>query len=149
LSWTGSDDKKWFAGVSREAGVIIMGNNAFKQINRPLSGRLIKVMVLPGEEGENIEGQVEYTSKKPAEVIEELETRGYKQVVIGGGAMINTLYLEANLVDEMWLSVIPMVLGSGIGLFRNDVDLEKELELISSEKLGEKGLVLKYKLLFV
>lgn len=145
LSWTGSEDKKWFAAVSREAGVIIMGNKAFKQINRPLTGRLIKVMVLPGEEGENVENQVEYTSKKPVEVIEELKNRGYEKVIIGGGAMINSLYLKANLIDEIWLSVIPVVFGGGVNLVANDLQAEKQLELIGTEKIGENGIAVKYR----
>jgi dihydrofolate reductase len=47
------------------------------------------------------------------------EAAGDKDVAIGGGAKAIQQYLEAGLVDEMLLNVVPILLGSGTRLFEN------------------------------
>ena len=47
------------------------------------------------------------------------EAAGGKDVSLGGGATVAQQYLAAGLVDELWLSVVPALLGSGTRLFDN------------------------------
>jgi dihydrofolate reductase len=56
------------------------------------------------------------------------EAAGDKDVTVGGGAQAINEYLEAGLVDELDLSVVPMVLGGGARLFEGvgpDLKLEQ------------------------
>lgn len=46
-----------------------------------------------------------------------------KDVALGGGAQAARQYLAAGLVDEMTLSVVPILLGSGERLFEGVIDL--------------------------
>jgi len=63
----------------------------------------------------------------------------------GGAEIVNEL-LKHNLVDEIILSVIPILLGNGISLFKKE-QTSNQLELLSSKSF-EKGLVqLHYKCL--
>ncbi|HEY9005461.1 MAG TPA: dihydrofolate reductase family protein [Ohtaekwangia sp.] len=41
-----------------------------------------------------------------------------KDIWLFGGASLTTAFLHANLVDEIWLSIHPIILGSGKPLFR-------------------------------
>lgn len=45
------------------------------------------------------------------------EAAGGKDVMLGGGADAARQYLAAGLVDELWLSLVPVLLGSGARLF--------------------------------
>jgi dihydrofolate reductase len=45
------------------------------------------------------------------------ETAGEKDVALGGGASVARQYLAAGLVDELELSVVPILLGAGERLF--------------------------------
>jgi dihydrofolate reductase len=66
-----------------------------------------------------------------------------KDIWLFGGAELTTAFINAGLVDELWLSVHPILLGSGKPLFQN-IDGRKNLKLIES-KAYETGLVsLKY-----
>jgi dihydrofolate reductase len=51
---------------------------------------------------------------------------GGGQVAIAGGASTVNQYLRAGLVDEIWLAVAPVVLGSGERLFEDVGDLALE-----------------------
>lgn len=58
------------------------------------------------------------------------EAAGGKDVTIGGGAQTLREYLAAGLVDEMQLSVVPVLLGSGSRLFEDLGGPPPNLELV-------------------
>ena len=60
------------------------------------------------------------------------EAAGDKDVSLGGGASAAQQYLAAGLVDEMLISVVPVILGDGARLFDNLGDSEIELEQVSA-----------------
>lgn len=47
------------------------------------------------------------------------QAAGGKDVSLGGGAKVAQQYLAAGLIDEMLLSVVPVILGGGTRLFEN------------------------------
>jgi dihydrofolate reductase len=57
-----------------------------------------------------------------------MEASGGKDVSIGGGAAVIQQYLAAGLVDELQLTVVPVVLGDGTRLFDNLAGAEVKLE---------------------
>jgi dihydrofolate reductase len=77
-------------------------------------------------------GNVQFYSGDIPELIAQLKSRGGKDIFCDGGAeLVNTL-LKNCLIDELILSVIPVLLGNGIRLF-DASNPELQLELISSE----------------
>ncbi|MCI0426197.1 MAG: dihydrofolate reductase family protein [Actinobacteria bacterium] len=54
---------------------------------------------------------------------------GEEDVLIGGGASVIQQYLASGLIDEFWVSIVPILLGSGERLFDN-VGSSITLELI-------------------
>lgn len=136
--WTSKEDKAFFVEMSKKAGVVVMGLNTFNTIKKPLKDR---VNIVYSEEEIHCEG-VETTSKEPKKLLEELYERGFKEVVIAGGSQIYTLFMEAGLVNALYLTVEPLVFGSGISLFNKQI--EKKLELKNIQKIGEQTLMLEY-----
>lgn len=51
---------------------------------------------------------------------------GDKDVIVGGGAQIINQYLAAGLIEEIELSVVPLILGSGARLLEDVGELELE-----------------------
>ena len=128
LSWGSKADKQWFAQVTRDIGVVVMGRKTAELIGKPLPGRLNVVM-----------------SRKtggPREVLRRLSK--YRRVAICGGASIYTAFLREKLVDEIWLTVQPVVFGQGI-IPTSGVGMK--LELMSQEAIGEGVVAMKYKVL--
>jgi len=139
--WTSREDKKYFAKVSREAGVVIMGDKTFFTFPSPLKERLNVVFTLE-ENQKEIEG-VKWVKGEPENVLKELEKMGYTSAILGGGSFINGMFLEHKLVDEIHITVEPKIFGDGLGLFKGDFDVN--LKLIDCEKINENSVVLKYK----
>jgi dihydrofolate reductase len=145
-NWTSGADKKMFVEKTKAAGVIIMGLTTFQTIGRPLPGRLNVVLTPEPEKETDIPDSLKYTSQLPEEILKNLETRGYKEAIIGGGATINGLFLQKNLIDEIWLTIEPKIFGEGLNLFRG-VDADVNLELLETVQLDKNVIQLKYKVI--
>jgi len=130
-SWTSKADKKRFLALTKEAEVVIMGRTTFETIGKPLPGRLNVIYTT----GAAKHAGAEITSKPPAELLAELEKRGFREAAVCGGASIYTLFMKAGVVDTMYLTIEPVVFGDGIRLFREPIDAK--LKLVSAEKVED------------
>jgi dihydrofolate reductase len=57
---------------------------------------------------------------------------GDEDVSVGGGATVAQMYLAAGLLDEMVISVVPVMLGGGARLFDNLGDARPKLEQVQT-----------------
>lgn len=141
VDWSSPEDKKLFVSTTKRAGVVILGHNTYQTLPSPLPGRLHVVLTnnLAGKQG--IPGQVEFTNQQPQAIIEALQGRGYTEAVLMGGAEINALFLKSGLVDEIWLTIEPIIFGVGIDLFRG-VRFDLRPRLTHIQQLNAAGSVL-------
>lgn len=99
---------------------IVMGRNTFETVvsfgfwpyERPvfvLSEHLTEIPAEMSDKAELISGEV-------PELVEQLRKRGYENLYVDGGITIQS-FLAHDLIDEMIITRLPIVLGSGIPLF--------------------------------
>ena len=142
--WTSREDKKLFVEVSKAHGVIMMGENTFKTFPAPLKERL-NVVFSEQENPPEISG-VLWVKGAPEDTLQELEKRGYTSALLGGGAFLNSLFLERKLISEIILTIEPKIFGSGLSLFSRDLDAD--LELLEHKNINSNTLMLKYKVIY-
>jgi dihydrofolate reductase len=63
------------------------------------------------------------------------EVAGERNIAIAGGANTINQYLSAGLIDELWLHLVPVTIGSGARLFEHVRDLKLEPFEISGTEL--------------
>lgn len=143
--WTSKADKKIFVSETKKSGVIIMGETTYKTIGKPLPNRLNIVMSFTPKKFKNIPNSLEFTNTAPSKLLNNLESRGFETVIIGGGAAINGLFLKEKLLDEIWLTVEPKIFGEGLPLF-SGIDTDLDLELLDSAKIDNNVLHIRYKI---
>jgi len=142
--WTGKEDKKLFAEISKNAGVVIMGSKTFDTFGKPLPKR--KNVVLTRNKNRISEWEnLVYTDKKPPEILKELEKECYSNVILAGGATINSLFAREKLVDQIIVTVSPKIFGYGISLFTEEISMDLELKEV--ERVGTDLVCLKYKVI--
>lgn len=137
-TWTSKEDKEFFKKKTKEAGVIVMGKTTYETIGKPLKDRL---NVIYAPEGTSYEG-VRVTQADPRELIEDLHKRGFEDIAVCGGSMIYTMFAKAGLLDKLYLTVEPVVFGSGLSLFTEPLSLNLSFE--REERLGEGSVLLEY-----
>lgn len=138
--WTGSEDKKVFVRLTKEAGVMVMGSRTFATIGRALPGR--RTIVYTHNPASITAEGVETTSESPADLVSRLEREGAPAVAICGGAAIYSLFMQAGVVDELYLTVSPLLFGQGLPLF--DQPLDTGLALLESTPLDNGSVLLHY-----
>jgi dihydrofolate reductase len=141
--WTSKEDKKYFAKISKDVGVVMMGEKTFKTFPSPLPNRLNVVFTLEQNSPET--KGVRWVTGEPEKVIKELENEGYKSAILGGGANLNGLFLKKRLIDEIIVTVEPKIFGDGLSLFSGDFNVS--LQFLEMEKINDNSIVLKYKVI--
>lgn len=67
-----------------------------------------------------------------AEEVRRIQAQEGKDIWLVGGGLLNTYFLNNDLIDEMLLSVVPVIIGDGLPLFPNGPK-EVTFKLINSE----------------
>lgn len=121
IDWLPSDPAEDF-GISRFlAGVdtVVMGRKTYEQVLTfgpwPYVGKRCLVGTRQGH-GRRTD-QVEFVGPEIAAVLAQLKTEPGGTIWLVGGTEINAACLAAGLVDEIVLTLVPVMLGSGIPLF--------------------------------
>lgn len=55
------------------------------------------------------------------QVFDQLGSLGYRSIMVEGGASIISSLLSSGLVDLLVVTIAPVLVGEGIGLFQNQV----------------------------
>lgn len=136
--WTSKEDKKRFIELTKRAGVVVMGSNTFITLPRPLKERRNIVYsrqhTFPG---------AEVTQEDPRALLARLEAEGHTEVAICGGSYIYTVFMEAEVVTTLYLTIEPIIFGLGINLFNKPLNNHKlELKAVTQTETG--SLLLEY-----
>ena len=118
-SWTSKEDARFFFGLKEKNNLIVMSSKTYeaaKKLMKHKEGRLRIVLTRNPKKyvKDTIENMLEFSSKNPSELVEEMEKRGYKRMLLVGGSTINALFLKSKLVDEIYLTLEPKILGSRV-----------------------------------
>ncbi len=127
--WTGKEDKKIFTELTKEAGVIIMGSRTHQTIGRALPGR--RNIVYTSRPAELKTEGIETTNEPAKDLLARLEDEGATAVAICGGASIYDLFMREGLVDELYLTYVPLVFGQGVNLFSGELSADLTTEEVT------------------
>jgi dihydrofolate reductase len=148
-AFTSPEDKAYFRAVLAGFDVGLFGGETYRVsrdvIRAQLPGHPLRLVMTRSPEryaAEVIPGSLEFTSATPAALAADLRAGGFQQCALLGGSHVHSLFFEAGLVDEVWLTVEPVLFGGGTPLLARRADLR--LELQTTEKLGAHALLLKY-----
>lgn len=142
--WTGSADKKLFAKLSKQAGVVIMGSRTFDTIGIPLPNRKNIILTRNKSRRSQWENLV-YTDAPPERILSGLEKEGYIRAILAGGTVINSLFAATGLIDEVIVTISPLIFGRGLSLFTENIAMALELEKV--EQIDAHVVCLKYRVI--
>lgn len=114
----------------KDIDTVIMGWNTYHQVVTDLSptewiyNNLTSYVVTHKELSST--DKIIFTQKSPCDIVNELKQEQGKNIWICGGANIIQQLIDADLIDEYYISVIPTLLGTGIRLFKTN---SKEIKL--------------------
>ncbi len=118
-----------YAAFMESVDVLVMGRNTFEKVlsfdawpyEKPVVVLSRSRIEIPGA----LRGTVSASSESPVDLVMRLSGEGVEHLYIDGGSVIQS-FLNAGLIDTLIITVIPVLLGSGLRLFG---PLERDLPL--------------------
>jgi dihydrofolate reductase len=128
-----------YAAFFETVDALVIGRKTYETVLRfetwPYAGK--RCVVLTHDPPTSRHGE-EFFDGVPGDLIERLSRDGVKRVYVDGGNVIQQ-FLAAGLVDDITLSVVPVLLGEGIRLF-GPTSKDVRLDLVRSRSFAS-GLV--------
>src|SRR6266436_1882896 len=84
-------------------------------------------------------GEVTIISRSPKQFVEELRKKKGKDIWLMGGGELTREFLREDLVDELYLGVVPVLIGEGIPAFPNGFP-QRKFTLVENNSYS-KGLI--------
>lgn len=138
--WTSSEDKDFLHEMLDKSDVVVVGNNTYKTAIGPLSKRNCIVFTASVRTSEHKSDTLTYCNPASSDCIPLLEK--YRTVAVLGGTQTYTWFLENDLLDELYITIEPVVFGRGLNLFESTKDVLMKFCLESTKPLNEKGSLL-------
>ena len=145
--WVSQIDSDLFLKRVSEARCLIMGRRTFEQFQGSLYPvkDVCNIVLSSKSKSKNREGNAFFVSS-PTEAVGLAKEKGYKEVLLAGGGHTNGSFLNAGLIDEIFLSVHPLILNDGMRLFEGN-EKDAKIELVDTRKMGDGLVELHYKVI--
>lgn len=128
VDWLGgeestADDMASYLSFIENIDTVVMGWNTYRQITMELSQEdwpyaEMDTYVVTHQKATPMEG-VTFVNEDPCELIDRLQQEAGNGIWICGGANIAQQLIQENKIDIFHISVIPILLGEGIRLFKD------------------------------
>lgn len=148
-SWTSKEDWGGFLEICKKIGNALIGKRTYEVVKKEgtqLGNILTVVLTHDTKLLAQKSSHTIFTDKQPRAVLALLEGKGYKEALVAGGGILNSAFMKEGLIDELYLDVEPLVLGSGIPLFAPE-EFEKRLKLLKFKKLNQNTIQLHYQVI--
>lgn len=132
---SGENDMVSYEEFICNVDTVIMGANTYHQLVTELSPdewiyhNLTSYIITHASKQST--DKIRFTDEHPCQLVNRLKNETGKDIWICGGADIVKQLLQADLIEQYYINVIPTILGSGIRLFDN-LDKEIKLKLIKT-----------------
>ena len=140
-SWTSREDKVFLHKILDQSDVVIVGNKTYKLASKPLSKRNCIVFTRSIKTLEHKSKKLIFANTGGINIQKFIQKNRYKKICILGGSQIYSYFLKRNLLDEIYLTIEPIIFGKGIGLFDKEVK-NVNYKLKSTKLLNQQGTIL-------
>ena len=145
--WSSLEDQAHFAALKETNDAIIMGRQTYDAVRTmiqpdPEKPRIIMTRNPEAYTGQQVPG-LQFSDQTPQRVLGNLAASGHKRVLLAGGAITNSLFLDARCVDTIVLTVEPLLFGRGEPLV-NTLSDAISLRLQDVQKLGTQAVAIWY-----
>lgn len=130
---------KGIAEFDETVDTVIMGRRTFDWVMEEMKGEnpyKDKMTYVYSHSANESSAAVRYTQEEPKQLIETIRNQKGKHIwLMGGGAVIRD-FLEADVIDELIITIAPVLLGNGIPLFKEG-HYQLEWSLTGTRQVGQ------------
>nr|AIA10944.1 RibD C-terminal domain protein [uncultured bacterium] len=142
MSWLSNEDQTEFARLRDQHDVIVLDRKSYESYHpRPQNGKLRLVLTHHPELfiDDTVPGQLEFVVMDDVKtLVAQLQERGCKKLLVAGGGSVAADFLEAGVVNEVYVTLEPVLFGQGKTMLAERT-LNVHLKLKSVKQLNETG----------
>ncbi len=124
VDWCFTDQDYGYTEFIETVDTVIMGRKTYEQVltfeDYPYKG--MEGYVFSNSLSGQKDDHVTFVSGDVKEFISELQRKEGKNIWLIGGSEVNGEFLRNDLIDEYWVYIHPIILGSGIPLFKESIE---------------------------
>ncbi|WP_257669193.1 dihydrofolate reductase family protein [Parapedobacter tibetensis] len=146
--WLSPEYGQGFMEICQKTKAVIMGKTTYNILAPdylPLQKEGTIVVLTTDEQAKSDNPTVVFTKSNAPEIAKMLAGKGHDEAVIIGGTMTMSEFINADLVDDIYFVMEPVLFGSGLPLLKN-VELEFKLKLLEVTKLNNNSVQLHYEI---
>lgn len=132
-----------------EVGVVLYGKRTYDECVKydafPYADSVNVVMTHDKKLIDSSSEKIIFTDKSPSQVLQLIESKGFKKVLLIGGGHVNGSFIKEGLVDELIVDIHPVIKANGIRLFESEFS-DSKLELVKMEEINDQILRVEYKI---
>ena len=136
--WTSKEDWDFFQKSLARIDVVVVGRNTYQSVAELLRKRNTFVL---SSRPKTLTRRGTVTFVNPARVNLPNLLERYKSVAVLGGGTVYRFMLEKELLDEIFVTVEPLIFGRGKEMFVGGTRMER-VELLSVKRLNRTGTLL-------
>ena len=149
--WASAEDQVHFRALTGSCDVRVFGASTYRadqpMFQSLLSAEVRRIVLTRTPHlfaGDAKPGQLEFTDESVVSLIERLSAEGHQRVAVLGGGQIYSMFLAADLVDELHLTLEPVLFGEGVRLGGTE-QIDTRFSLQSVTNLNPNSLLLVYR----
>jgi dihydrofolate reductase len=123
---------------------LIFGRKTLDAAGGSYNDPAMKAYVLSRTQPPGERNGVIYTNQSPKALVTQVRKKPGKDIWLMGGGELAREFLKADLVDELYLGIVPTLLGEGIPLFPAGFP-QRDFALIENKSYSKGLITLKYK----
>ena len=143
-SWISKEEWDSYSAAVRSVRCLIVGRRTYDILTKQpefSEFKNVKVVVVSGDEVALVASN-HSLAHSPQEALNLL--KDFANVVVAGGGILNASFLAENLVDELYVDIEPLILGTGIPIFKNQ-EFTRNLQFLGSKQITENEIQLHYR----
>lgn len=144
-------DFDWFRQKLKDSDLVLLGGATYRAARESIREnartgppRWVFSRNIAQHEDDTIPGAVEFRTLDRDCFLADTTARGFTDIALVGGPALSTWFLDQGLVDELYLTVEPLIFSSGTPLVTSGRNIDLALE--SVKRLSDQTLLLHYRL---
>jgi len=149
--WKSTEDQNFFHSLHKKYSLVVMGKKTYEVFKHHMVFQKNQLRIVMTSHPElyatqTIPHKLEFTDESPQELVMRVSKNGYKTMLLAGGGTLNTAFFKSHLVNELYLTIEPILFGDGISIVTKDCQ-DIHLHLLSVKRLNTQGtLLLQYRI---
>lgn len=131
----GSTEDYGYGNIVQQTDTFILGRKTYEKVltfGMPFPHDSRETFVVTSKPLED-SGNLHFTSLPVADLLQQIRAKEGKHIHLDGGGELIHSFMKENLIDEYIISIIPVLLGEGIRLFKSGNKPEIKLKLADSK----------------